>query len=280
LIWGTTLIVIIVFWLLAQIWPQTFNQLNFLTRKETILPLGVLIIAAIVGLVDDLLGIWGQKKRGLRMWHRLFLIYPAIAGFGAWWFYSKLDWDVIQIPFYGILHIGWWYIPLFIFTIVATAFSVNETDGLDGLAGGVLAIAFASYGVIAFIQGKIDLAVFCGVIDGALLAFLWFNIHPARFFMGDTGALAVGGTLGVIAMLTNTALVLPVIGFVFVVETLTVLIQITSKKFFHRKVFKVSPLHHQLEAYGWGEAKVVMRLWVIGFVFAVVGVFIALIGRG
>jgi len=279
LIWGTTLIVIIVFWLLAQIWPQTFNQLNFLTRKETILPLGVLIIAAIVGLVDDLLGIWGQKKRGLRMWHRLFLIYPAIAGFGAWWFYSKLDWDVIQIPFYGILHIGWWYIPLFIFTIVATAFSVNETDGLDGLAGGVLAIAFASYGVIAFIQGKIDLAVFCGVIGGALLAFLWFNIHPARFFMGDTGSMSLGVCLGVIAMLTNAFLLLPLIGFILVIESGSVLLQLSSKKLRHgKKIFLSSPLHHHFQAKGWPETKITQRFWIIAGVMAAIGLAIGLLG--
>ena len=214
LIWGTVLMLTAIIWYLSKLFPETiFHKLNFLSRGQTLLPLGALIASAIVGVIDDLLGIF--KENGLKVRHRL-IIYTLIASFGAWWFYWKLEWDLIHIPFIGNFNIGIWYIFLFIFILVATAFSVNETDGLDGLAGGVLLVAFATYGIIAFSQGRMDLAVLCGVIIGALLAFLWFNIYPAKFFMGDTGSMSLGITLGIIAMLTNQFLLLPFIGFVLV----------------------------------------------------------------
>jgi phospho-N-acetylmuramoyl-pentapeptide-transferase len=165
--------------------------------------------------------------------------------------------------------------------VIATANAVNITDGLDGLSGGLLTTAFSAYAVISFIQGNYGLAIFCGCIAGATLTYTWFNIFPARFFMGDTGAVSLGATLGVVAMLTNTALVLPVIGFVFVAETLSVIIQLVSKKFRHgKKVFLSAPIHHHFEAKGWPETKVTMRFWLIGGMCAVLGVVIALLGGG
>ena len=155
-------------------------------------------------------------------------LYFLIAFLGALWFYYRLGWDTIAVPFVGNIVIGWWYIPLFIFIIVASAFSANETDGLDGLAGGALLFGFIALTVIAFALERFHLATFGGVVIGALLAFLWFNIYPARFFMGDTGSMSLGITLGVIAMLTNTVLILPLIGFIFVIETLSIIIQLTS----------------------------------------------------
>jgi phospho-N-acetylmuramoyl-pentapeptide-transferase len=163
--------------------------------------------------------------------------------------------------------------------IVGTAFSVNETDGLDGLAGGVLLTSFASYGVIAFANGKFNLATMCGIIVGALLAFLWFNITPARFYLGDTGSMSLGITLGIIAMLTDTALILPVIGSVFVLEAISVLLQLSSKKIFKRKIFLSSPIHHHFEAIGWSEGKIVMRFWVIAGISAGMGLIIFLLNR-
>jgi phospho-N-acetylmuramoyl-pentapeptide-transferase len=177
------------------------------------------------------------------------------------------------------LEISWWYIPVFIFIIVATSFSVNETDGLDGLAGGTLMIAFIAYGIISFALGRYELAAFCGVIIGALLAFLWFNIPPARFYMGDTGAMSLGVTLGVIAMLTNSALLLPFIGFIFLIESLSVIIQTISKRCRHKKVFISSPIHHHYQAIGWPESKVVMRFWVIAALGAVLGLIIFFVDR-
>ena len=253
---------------------------NFLSRSGTWLPLFALVASAIVGLVDDYWNVRriGPKGGGLRMRHRLFL-YTAIAAVGAWWFYAKLDWSIVHIPFGGNVDLHWLFIPFFILTIVATSFSVNETDGLDGLAGGLLAVAFAAFGAIAFYAGKYDLAVFCGVIVGATTSFLWFNVNPARFFMGDTGAMSLGVTLGIVAFLVNQVWLLIVIGFVFVVESLSVIIQQISKRARKKKVFLSTPMHHHFEAQGWPEQKVVMRFWIIGVITAVCGLALALLDK-
>lgn len=278
LIWVTTLLLTVFFFYMGKYFDAGWSRLNFLSRSEVLLPFGALIASALVGLADDLVDIFrlGKGGGGLMMRHR-FLIYTIIAIIGAYWFYFKLDWTTIHVPFVGNYDIGLWYIPLFIFVIVATAFSVNEIDGLDGLAGGTLLTSFGAFGVIAFVNGKYDLAVFCAVIIGALLAFLWFNIHPARFFMGDTGSMSLGVTLGIIAMLTNSVFLLPIIGFLFVLESLSVMIQIASKKFRGKKVFLSAPFHHHLEAIGWPEAKIVMRFWVISGMFAVIGLIVFLL---
>lgn len=279
LIWGTVLVFMVFFSFLADILPgEIFQYLNFFSRSETLLPLGVLIASALIGLIDDWLdvsakGVFGGG--GLKLKHRL-LIYALIAAAGAAWFYFKLDWTVFHIPFFGNFEISWWYIPVFIFVIVATSFSVNESDGLDGLAGGSLIMAFAAYGIIAFALGWYELATFCGVIIGALLAFLWFNIPPARFYMGDTGAMSLGVTLGVIAMLTNSALLLPLIGLIFLIESMSVIIQMISKKIRHKKVFLSSPIHHHFQALGWPESKIVMRFWVISALGSVLGLIVFL----
>jgi len=283
IVWATVLVLGLIFYYLGEFTSlDIFDKLNFLSRKETLLPLGALVATALVGLVDDWLDARGKNgfgRGGLKVKHRL-LIYMIIAIVGALWFYFKLDWDVFHVPFLGNFTLGWPYMLIFIFVIVATAFSVNETDGLDGLAGGVLLSSFSAYAVIAFALGKYDLATFCGVIVGALLAFLWFNINPARFFMGDTGSMSLGVTLGVISMLTNSALILPVIGFVFVVESASVIIQVLSKKFrAGKKVFISAPIHHHFEAKGWSEPKIVMRSWIIASVTAVAGLMIFLLDK-
>lgn len=281
LVWGTTLIIALLFLALAHTAPHgMFGRLNFLTREETYLPFGMLLLSALVGFFDDVLGIMKKGKHGggLGMSHKM-LLYAAIASVGAWWFFYKLEWDIIAVPFLGNFAIGGWYIPLFIFIIFATAFSVNETDGLDGLAGGVLAIAFAAYIFVATVQGKAELAVFCSVVVGALLAFLWFNVYPARFFMGDTGAMSLGVTLGVIAMLTNTMFFLPFFGFVLVVESISVLIQVASKKLCGKKIFLSTPIHHHFEAIGWPETKVTMRFWIIAAIAAFSGIALFMLER-
>lgn len=274
----------VLIWLVVAGLTLLFNW----SRAETYLPAFTIVTFGVLGLVDDFINVKGKNGNGvagLRFWVKMIWLL-ALAALGAWWFFYKLGWSAIHIPggrFFGLppnVEIGFWYIPLFILVIVSAANAVNLTDGLDGLAGGLLAVVFGAYTVIALSQGKVELAAFCGTVVGAVLAYTWFNIYPARFFMGDTGSLALGATLGVIAMLTNTALVLPIIGFVFVVDTLSSIIQIASKKLAHRKVFIVAPLHHHLEAIGWPETKVTMRFWVIGTVFAVIGLFIALFGRG
>jgi phospho-N-acetylmuramoyl-pentapeptide-transferase len=178
----------------------------------------------------------------------------------------------------GDLALGWLIVPLFAFAVVATGNAVNISDGLDGLAGGLLALSFSTFGVIALLQGNIGIAGFCFTVVGALLSYLWFNIYPARFFMGDVGSFAYGATLGVIAMLTNTFFLLPVIGILFVIEAGSSLIQLVSKKFFGRKVFISAPIHHHLEASGWPEVKVTMRFWVIAAVTSFFGIILALAG--
>lgn len=280
LIWLSVLLTILLFWVLSRLIPlDFFSRLNFLSRKETFLPLGILILGAVIGLCDDIFGIMkkGSNGGGLSVIQRI-VLYVGAAAIGAYWFFFKLGWDYINIPFVGNFHMGWWYIILFIFVITATAFSANETDGLDGLAGGVLAIAFGAYAVIAYAHGLQDLSVFCAAVIGGLISFLWFNIYPARFFMGDTGSMSLGICLGVIAMLTNSVMVLPLIGFILVIESGSVIIQVISKKLRNKKVFVSTPIHHHFEAKGWPEIKVTMRFWIIAALFASLGLVIELLG--
>lgn len=269
--------------LLVIITTTVITLLFNLSRSQTWLPLFTLLATGALGFFDDILNIRGTDNgKGMRARYKL-IWQIAIAAVGAWWFYSKLGWGIhfgIHIPGDGDFLIGLWYIPLFIFVLVASMNAVNITDGLDGLAAGLLSIAFLVFGGLAFFGGQYGLAAFCGTIAGSLLAFLWFNIYPARFFMGDTGSMALGATLGVVAMLTNNSLALPIIAFVFVIETLSVILQIFWRFVFKKKLLLSAPLHHHLEAKGWPETKVTMRLWVIGAIFAIIGFLIGLIGKG
>ncbi len=276
LIWGTLTFLIAIFWFFGQILKiDFFSQLNFFSRKETLLPLGALLGASIVGAVDDWLDVrqMGYKGRGLKFRYKIWL-YLLVAAIGAWWFYFKLGFDYVFIPFFGNFNLGWLFIPFFILVVIATSFSVNQTDGLDGLAGGILMISFFSYGLIAFFESKYDLAAFIGVIIGGLLAFLWFNVYPARFIMGDTGSMGLGVLLAVVAFLTNSVLLLIIIGFIFVLEGLSTTIQIFSKHFFKRKVFLSAPIHHHYQALGWPETKVTMRFWIVSAVMGILGIII------
>ncbi len=182
------------------------------------------------------------------------------------------------MPFAGAWGVGVWIFPIWALAVVATRNAVNITDGLDGLACGLASSAFLAYAVIAILDQQFGLAGFCFTMLGALVSYLWFNIYPARFFMGDVGAFALGCSLAVVAMLTDTLFVLPLIGLVFVMETLSVIIQLTSKRIRHKKIFKSAPVHHHLEASGWPETKVTMRFWLIGAVCAVAGLIFAIVG--
>lgn len=266
-------------WVTVAVVTVLFN----LSRSQTWLPVFALVTSGILGFLDDLLNIRGVEAiKGLSAKLK-FIFQFLIASLGAWWFYFKLEFSEIRIPaaeFLGLpefLDIGWLYIPLFILVVVFLTNAVNITDGLDGLAGGILAASFGAILGIALVQQQVGIAAFAGSIIGALLAFLWFNIHPARFFMGDTGAFALGATLAVLAFLTNTVLLLPIIAFVFVVEAFSSLAQRFSKKYFGRKIFLVAPIHHHFEALGWPETKVTMRFWVVAAVGATIGMVIGLI---
>lgn len=269
LIWVTMLIVIFL---------CSFTPFNFLSRSQTWLPLFTLVVASIIGFFDDFLQIFGKGKYiggGLSLKKRLFLV--ILLGFiGALWFYQKLGWDIIYIPFLGDVSLGLWYVPLFIIVMVS-CWAGGIIDGIDGLAGGTFASIFGAFTIIAFSLGKIDLASFCAVITGALFAFLWFNISPARFFMGETGILGLTTVLAVIAFLTDSVFVLPIIAGLLVLEVLSVIIQLFSKKFIGKKVFLSTPIHHHFEALGWPSYKVTMRAWIIGIVLAIAGVALRLL---
>jgi len=251
-----------------------------LSRSETWLPMAAMAGAGIIGLLDDIINVRGIGGgiAGMRAKMKSLLLV-GIALVGGYWFYSKLDVASIHIPFYGSWHLGWLIIPLFVLVIYSTANAVNITDGLDGLAGGLATIAFVAYALIAFIERKYGLAGFCMTIVGALLSYTWFNIFPARFFMGDVGSFALGTALGVVAMLTDTVLLLPIIGLVFVFETGSVALQIMSKKLRGgKKIFISTPIHHHFEAIGWPETKITMRFWVIGEVAAFTGLILFILG--
>lgn len=252
-----------------------------LDRGETWLVLAGMVASAGVGFIDDLINIRAIGKGIAGMRSKLkFTLHSSIALIGGWWFYAKLDVDSIHIPYIGQFYLGVLIILLFWFVVIATANSVNITDGLDGLAGGLLVSSFAAYTVIALVQEQYALAGFCLTVVGALLSYTWFNIYPARFFMGDVGSFALGTALGIIAMQTDTVYALPIIGAIYVAETGSVIINRTSRKLRNgKKVFRSSPIHHHFEAIGWPETKVTMRFWVLGQVAGVVGLVAFLIGR-
>jgi phospho-N-acetylmuramoyl-pentapeptide-transferase len=250
-----------------------------LDRGQTWLPLAALAGGGLVGLLDDIINIRGHGSgvAGLRSSFK-FTMITVIGLVLGWYFFTKIGVDAVHVPFIGAWTLGWLIIPLFAFVVVATGNAVNISDGLDGLAGGLVSIAYGAFGVIALLQGQIILAGFCFTVVGALLSYVWFNIFPARFFMGDVGSFALGTSLGVVAILTNALFLLPVIGIVFVIEAGSSLLQIASKKLLKRKIFISAPIHHHLEATGWPETKVTMRFWVIGYVAAFIGVLLAITG--
>lgn len=281
LIWASALLVIFIFWAASRIFPgELTEKLNFLSRSQTWLPLFSLISAAIIGLVDDILQVKGKGKYiagGLSLKKRIALVV-FVGLIGALWFFYNLEVSEVLVPFFGHFDIGWFFIPFFIIVMLAT-FSGGVIDGLDGLSGGIFASIFAAYSGIAYFQNQIDLAAFCAVLTGSILAFLWFNIPPARFYMGETGTLSLTATLTVVAFLTDSVLVLPIIALPLVMASGSDIIQLFSKKFFKRKVFLAAPIHHHFEAKNWPSYKVTMRFWVVGAIFAIIGMVIALIGK-
>lgn len=259
--------------------PIVLIVCNCLNRGQTWLPIAAFVGGGLIGFIDDVINLFGKNAAaGLRAPVKFAMITALGVALG-WFFAVKLGWTSVLIPYLGSVNIGIvGMIVLFAFAVVATGNAVNISDGLDGLAGGLAMLAYGSYGVIALLQEQWFLAGFCFIVIGALLAYIWFNVYPARFMMGDTGSFALGAGLGVVAMMTNSFLLLPIIGVLFVVEAGSSLLQICSKKFFHKKLFVSAPLHHHLQAKGWEESKVVMRFWIIGGVTAMLGVFLAMGG--
>ncbi len=252
---------------------------NTLIGRSVLVPIGTLLLFGTLGALDDLAGIRGEHKGTGLLGRYKFLWQTVIAFAIAVALGYILDLHSIAIPTIPKpISIGIFYLPVAMFIIVATSNAVNLTDGLDSLAGWTSAIAFACYGVIAFLQGQLYLAVFCFTIVGALLAFLWYNAHPAELFMGDTGALALGATLATVALMTGQWLLLPLIGLVFVAETLSVIIQIAYFKFTQgKRFFKMAPLHLHFELLGWSETQVVQRFWLAALLAGMLGIALALL---
>jgi phospho-N-acetylmuramoyl-pentapeptide-transferase len=249
---------------------------NLAGRLSMLLPLGVLLACAVLGAVDDMLNLVGGTRTGLtaRFKFAWLFLFAAIA---AWVLYRPLGLHTIYIPFVGKYEIGVVYFFIALFAIMGTAHATNLTDGLDSLLGGLAAIAYIAYGVIAYLQGQLQIVAFCFTMVGALIGFLWYNAHPAQVFMGDTGSLAIGAGLAVAAFQTGQWLILPVVGFVFVAVTLSVFIQVGYFKLSGgKRVFKKAPLHHHFELIGWSETQVQMRFWLVGIAAGMLGIALAL----
>ena len=281
IIWVSVLLTVALIYLLSIIFPTDLTEkLNFLSRNQTLVPLATLILASLIGLIDDMLQVIGKGDyaKDNPFYRKIKIIAVTLIGLLiSFWFYYKLGVTAIHMPFFGDLNLGLWFIPFFILVMLAV-FSTSVIDGMDGLSGGVMTTIFTSYAIIAFVNHQIDIAAFCAVVAGGTLAFLWYNIPPARFYMGETGILGLTVTLSVIAFMTNSVMVLPIIALPLVLTSASVIIQMISYKYFNKhRVFRVAPLHHHFEAIGWSREKVVMRYWIVSVVFAIVGVIVALI---
>lgn len=284
LIWASATLAIMGVYVAGSAFGSSFfSKLDFLSRDQTWIPLSALLIGACIGLIDDLFEIKGNRDGttgGLSLRKRL-LVVGVVGLLVGLWFHYKLDVATVGVPFYGPLTLGWLIVP--IFTVITIAvYSGGIIDGIDGLAGGIFAIMFGAYGAIAFFQSQINLAAFCAALLGGILAFLWFNIPPARFYMSETGSMALTLTLAIVAFMTDSLgegeglLVLPLIAFPLLITSLSVIVQMFFKRFFHRKVLEISPLHHHFEAIGWPSYKVTMRYWVLSVIFALFGLVVAL----
>lgn len=286
IIWISAFITGFFFWFLAKIIHiEEFTSLEFISRNQTWIPFYTLLLGALVGLVDDVMEIRGsldQKAGGLSAKKRLFFV-ALVATAIALWFYTKLEISAVFLPIIGYFDLGILFIPFFILTMLFI-YSGGVIDGVDGLAGGVFTIAFAAYAIIAFSNHQVDLAAFCALIVGCTLSFLWFNIPPARFYMSETGSMALTITLTTIALMTDKLgggaglVVLPIIALPLVITVLSVMIQLASKKFRNgKKIFLSTPIHHHFEALGWPAYKVTMRYWIFSVISATIGVIISII---
>lgn len=283
-IWASVILTVLLLWNFQFIFKDhIFGTLNFLSRSQTWLPLCALLIGAIVGFIDDLLVVRGTGKHfagGLPLSQRL-IVVGATALFAAWWFYEKLEVSSVTLVGHGPVDFGLLFIPFFVLVAIAI-YASSVIDGIDGLSGGTLMFIFTAYTGIAVFQNQIDLAAFCATVVGGILAFLWFNVPPARFYMTETGIMALTMSLTIIVFMTDSlgggegVSIFPIIGILLVVTVLSNIIQLLSKKFFGKKFLHIAPLHHHFEAIGWPAEKVTMRYWILGFVFAIIGMLIAI----
>ncbi len=283
-VWISVTLTALLFWIVSKVYPTVFTEkLDFISRNQTWLPLFAMIVGAFVGALDDLLVVEAFKGRlnsyiggGLSFPVRLIAV-SSLGIFAGWWFFAKLGVNHVYVPFHGDVALGGLLFILFFVVVTLATFSTGVIDGIDGLSGGVMSAVFTAYGMIAYSQGQVNIASFCFVVVGAILAFLWFNIPPASFYLSETGMLALSLSLSVVAFLTDAVLYLPIIALPLMVTTLSVILQLSWKKFFKRKLFLVAPLHHHFQALGWASSKVTMRYWIVSYMCAMLGVITALV---
>jgi phospho-N-acetylmuramoyl-pentapeptide-transferase len=280
-IWGSVLLTAGLLTTAAHITELAlFMEMEFISRSQTWIPLATLLVGAGIGLLNDFYDI-AHTGRGLRLSERLIAI-TILSGSIGWWFYDKLEVTSIAMPFAGELTVGWGIVPFFII-LTQFLYASGVIDGIDGLSGGVFASIFGAYSGIALINGQVDLAAFCAVVVGSILAFLWFNIPPARFWMTETGSMALTLTLAVVVLMTDSLgggyglLLLPIVGLLLVITVMSNILQISYRILFKRKLFRIAPLHHHFEAIGWPPYKVTMRYWIISLMCASTGVVLAAI---
>ena len=280
LIWSATLLTAAVLWILAGLFGEPWARFDFVERGQTWLPIVALIVGALVGLFDDILEVT-RSRGGLSLPWRLLMV-SAVGLFAGWWFYVKLGVSAVGIPFIGPFELGVLFIPFFIIVMLAI-YASGVIDGIDGLAGGVFAIIFMTYAGIAFAQSQFALAAFAATVAGAAFAFLWFNVPPARFYMSETGSMALTLALTVTAFSTDVlgegvgVAVLPIIALPLTVTVATNVLQVVWKKLFKRKLFRIAPIHHHFETMGWPPYKVAMRYWIITIIAGIFGLAVALL---
>ncbi len=278
-IWASALITLGGTYLLALVFPESFfSELDYLSREQTLIPAATLLVGAAIGFLNDFYDVT-HRGRGLRLSVRLILI-TLLAGFLGWWFYDKLDVTAVNLPFDGSIELGVFIIPFFII-LTAGLYASGVIDGIDGLSGGVFAAVFSAYAGIAMVQYQYDLAVFCATVVGGILAFLWFNVPPARFWMTETGSMALTLSLATVVFMTDNLgdghgiALLPIVGLPLLATVLSNVLQLTYRKLTGRKLFRIAPLHHHFEAIGWPSEKVTMRYWIVSIICALVGVILA-----
>lgn len=280
LVWASVLLVSFGLVILGYAFDGVFSILDFVNREQTWLPIVALVVGAVVGLFDDFLEVT-RGEGGLRLRWRL-LVVAIMGAFAGWWFYEKLGVSAIGLPFFGPFELGMLFIPFFILVTLAI-YASGVIDGIDGLAGGVFAIIFMAYAGIAFAQEQVALSAFAACVSGALFAFLWFNVPPARFYLSETGTMALTLALSITAFSTDVlgegvgVGVLPFIALPLSATVGTSILQIISKKLFKKKLFRIAPIHHHFEAIGWPPYKVTMRYWIITIIASVFGLAIALL---
>lgn len=275
----SVLFTVFIFWIVSfGIFGTPSGKIDFLSRAQTWLPLAAFSAGALMGILDDILTIKNIKIGkfvGLPLKFRVIFVI-IIATLIGFWFYSKLGYTQVFIPFYGYYELSHWFVPFFVFVFLSL-FATSNIDGLDGLAGGVMVSIYSAFGFISFYKQMFDISAFCFVVVGGILAFLWFNISPARFYMTEVGYNALSFTLAVIAFATDTVFLLPIVAVMLYITLGTTVLQVLSIRLLKKRIFKVAPIHHHFEKIGWSETQIVFRYWIVSIIAGILGVSLAVL---